>query len=122
VTVDLAEVQLDTGKVTLYKWGAPPSFLVSSVGAERIGTVNPPPGLSVTEFREQTDRFSLRREQQLVMVSDGIGTDQALRCCLDCVAEPPEELASRLLNSCDLQTADDATVVMVCLVKPEEAA
>lgn len=121
VTVDLAELQLDTGKVTVYKWGAPPSFLVSSVGAERIGAVSPPPGLSVTDFREQTDKFSLRRGQQLVMVSDGIEADAALRCCLECAADPLEELASRLLGCCDIPNADDATVVTVCLTKPEAA-
>lgn len=122
VTVDLAELQLDTGKVTLYKWGAPPSFLVSRIGAERIGTIGPPPGLSVTDFREQTESFSLRREQTLVMISDGIASEDALRCCLDCVSDPPGELAARLLTCCDVHTADDATVIFVCLTRPEEAA
>ena len=32
VTVDLAELSLDTGKVTIYKWGAAPSYIVSSMG------------------------------------------------------------------------------------------
>lgn len=121
VTVDMAEIRLDSGKVTLYKWGAPPSFLVSTVGAERLGMVSPPPGISVTAQQEQTDRFSLRREQQLVMVSDGIGSEEALRCCLEHGSAPKEELANRLLTCCDLQTADDATVVLVCLEKAEAA-
>jgi len=121
VTVDMAEIWLDSGKVTLYKWGAPPSFLVSTVGAERLGMVSPPPGISVTAQQEQTDRFSLHREQQLVMVSDGIGSEEALRCCLEHGSAPKEELANRLLTCCDLQTADDATVVLVCLEKAEAA-
>ena len=37
VTVDLAELMLDTGKVTVYKWGAAPSYLVTSFGAEKLG-------------------------------------------------------------------------------------
>ena len=78
VTVDLAELQLDTGKVNLYKWGAMPSYLVSPLGTEKLGHTGAPPGLSVTDCREQTEKFSLRREQLLLMVSDGISPDTAL--------------------------------------------
>ena len=115
-TVDLAEIRLDTGKITLYKWGAAPSLLVSAVGAERIGSVSPPPGLSVTESREQTEKFSLRRGQTLLLISDGVDQDEALRCCGDYAGEEVSELAVRLLSCCDPDTADDATVVAVRLV------
>ena len=39
VTVDLARIKLDTGRVTLYKWGAAPSYLLTESGAEKIGGV-----------------------------------------------------------------------------------
>ncbi len=46
-TMDLAELRLDTGSVTLYKWGAAPSWLLRRSGAEKIGTATPPPGLGI---------------------------------------------------------------------------
>jgi len=115
VTIDLAQLRLDNGKTTLYKWGAPASYLVSSLGAEKIGCAGPPPGLSVTDCREQYDRFTLRREQSLVMVSDGITEADALRCCLEGKDEEPGELASRLLGCCR-QEGDDATVALIRLI------
>ena len=115
VTIDLAEIQLHSGKVTLYKWGAVPSYLISGVGAEKIGTAGPPPGLSVTDYRESVDKISLRRGQLLVMVSDGIGETEALRCCMNGVGKTPGEIAVALLSAGQMGGQDDATVVMISL-------
>lgn len=115
VTVDLAEVRLTSGKVDLYKWGAAPSYLISGVGAERIGTATPPPGLSVTDYRETRDRLSLRRGQYLVMVSDGVGEGEALRCCMNGVGRTPGEIAAALLSAGRTVGQDDATVVIISL-------
>ena len=115
VTVDLAELQLDSGEAALYKWGAAPSYLVSKTGAERIGTAGPPPGLSVTDCQESCYRLSLRRGQTLFMVSDGVGEEEALRCCIGGADLPPGELAARLLTGSQLSGEDDATVVTVRL-------
>ena len=115
VTVDLAEIELDTGKVTLYKWGAAPSYLVSNLGAEKIGTAGPPPGLSVTEQREITERLSLRRGETLVLISDGVGEEEALHCCRKMAQRPPGELATALLTCGQMGGEDDATVVTVQL-------
>lgn len=115
VTIDLAEVDLESGKVMLYKWGAAPSYLVTKNGAEKIGTATPPPGLSVTDFQETCHRLTLRREQLLVLVSDGVVEEDALRCCGDGLDQTPGELAARLLSFSRLGGQDDATVVMVQL-------
>ena len=115
VTVDLLELQLETGKTTLYKWGAAPSYVVSKLGAEKIGTAGPPPGLSVTDYRELTYRLSLRRGEILLLVSDGIGEEEALRRCLELAGASPGELARSLLTCSQLGGEDDATVVTVCL-------
>ena len=114
VTVDLAQLQLDTGKVLLYKWGAAPSYLLTSAGAEKIGTAGPPPGLSVTDARETVDRLSLRRGETLVLCSDGANGEDALRCWYD-PHESPGELAARILESGALAGGDDATVAIVRL-------
>lgn len=119
VTVDLAHLQLDTGKVLLYKWGAAPSYLLTNAGVEKIGTAGPPPGLSVTEARETVDRLSLRRGETLVLCSDGVGGEDALRCWFADADEPPGELAARILEAGKLCSQDDATVAVVRLV-PEK--
>ena len=115
VTIDLLELQLETGKATLHKWGAAPSYLVSTAGAEKIGTAGPPPGLSVTDCRETTYRLSLHRGEILVLVSDGVAEADALRCCLERVGLSPGELAVGLLTRAQLGGEDDATVVTVRL-------
>ena len=115
VTVDLAQLQLDTGKVNLYKWGAAPSYLLTGLGVEKIGTASPPPGLSVTDTRETVERLSLRRRELLVLCSDGVGGEDAIRCWYD-NDESPGELAARILESGKLNGGDDATVAVVRLV------
>ena len=115
VTVDLAEIRLDTGRVTLYKWGAVPSYLVTGTGAERIGVAGPPPGLSITDCQESVHQLMLRQGQHLVMVSDGIGEAEALRCCTDGAGNTPGESASALLSAAQLTGSDDATVAIISL-------
>ncbi len=119
VTMDLAEIRLDTGRVSLYKWGAVPSYLITALGAEKIGTAGPPPGLSVTDYRERTEHLTLRRGQLLVMVSDGVGEDLALRCCVAGVGDTPGELATALLTGAETEGQDDATVVVISLEPAE---
>ncbi len=116
VTVDLLELQLASGKATLYKWGAAPSYLVSAEAAEKIGTAGPPPGLAVTDVRERSYRLSLRRGETLVLVSDGIGEEEALRCCHSSVGRSPGELATKLLSYGQMGGQDDATVITVRLL------
>ncbi len=120
VTVDLAELELDSGKVTVYKWGAAPSYLVSQTGAQKIGTAGPPPGLSITDYQETSYRISLRNGQTLYLVSDGVAEEEALRCCLDSVGLPGAEVAARLLVCASRSGEDDATVVAIGLKQSEE--
>lgn len=116
VTVDLAELNLDSGKVNLYKWGASPSYIATKFGAERLGNVSPPPGISVLDAQEQVERAVLRRGEWLVMVSDGIGQREALRCCTELGDSSPGELAASLLSCARLDGQDDATVAVIRLL------
>ena len=88
---------------------------MSRVGTEKLGTAGPPPGLSVTDRQEQSQRLSLRRGELLVLVSDGVEEETALRCCMDAGDSTPGELATRLLTCAQLSGQDDATVVTVTL-------
>ena len=114
VTVDLLEMELDSGKATLFKWGAAPSYLVDATETKKVGTAGPPPGLSV-QHREERYRLSLRRGETLVMVSDGVEEEEALRCCRPGCVRSAGELATRLLTAGQLEGQDDATVVTIRL-------
>ena len=115
VTVDLAEIHLDSSRVILYKWGAAPSWLLRGGGAEKIGTVTPPPGLSISEGRETVERLSLRRGEVLVLASDGVEVETALRRVRGLCALPPGEMAAKLLEFGGQEREDDATVAAVRL-------
>ena len=119
VAVDLAELELDTGKTTLYKWGAAPSYLVTAVGADKIGISTPPPGLSVTDCREIVEKISLRRGEMLVLVSDGVDPEEGLRCCRSMAGTTPGELGAALLAGSRIGGEDDATVVLIRLDRGE---
>lgn len=118
VTLDLAEVTLSTGAVTLYKWGAPPSWILRREGAEKIGTVGPPPGISVAQIRETVERLSLRRGEALILSSDGLDAESILRRGEVSPEAPPGELAAFLLERGSGGRDDDATCVVVRLASP----
>ena len=115
VTVDLAEIRLDTGRIAIYKWGAAPSYLLRASGAEKIGTAGPPPGLSVNEVRETVDRLSLRRGEALILFSDGVDAQRALRREGVTPQVPPGELAAKLLEQAGEERLDDATAAVIRL-------
>ncbi len=115
VTIDLAELRLDTGKATVYKWGAAPSYLMAKGAAIKIGTATPPPGLSVTDCRETVEQLSLRRGETLVLLSDGAEGEESLRRCLEDTTQPPGELAAKILSCSRTEGTDDATVAVVRL-------
>ncbi len=115
VTIDLAELQLDTGKAAVYKWGAAPSYVFLRGEPIKIGTAAPPPGLSVTDGRETVERLSLRRGETLVLLSDGAGGEDALSSLLMGAGEAPGELAARILDQSQRSGTDDATVAVVRL-------
>lgn len=117
VTVDLAEICLDSGRVTLYKWGAAPSYFLTREGAERIGQPGPPPGLSLEGTKEETEQFSLKRGQWLILASDGVDSTEALACCRASKNESVAELATRILHSGQTEATDDATLAIIRLSK-----
>lgn len=114
VTLDLAELRLDSGRVALYKWGAAPSYLLRAKGAEKIGTATPPPGIGIADARETVDRLSLRRGEMLILVSDGAEVGEILRRG-EVRPLPPGELAEWLLEECGADGEDDATVAVMRL-------
>ena len=115
VTVDLAQIDLEKGKVELYKWGAAPSYLLSEGVAEKIGTAGTPPGLSVTQCRETVDKLSLRRGETLILLSDGVDGEAAMRRASEMTRKTPGELAPKVLQYGKGNGSDDATAAVVRL-------
>ena len=115
VTMDLAEFRLDTGKVSVYKWGAAPSWLLLGTGAEQIGSGSVPPGISVTDVRETVDHLTMRHGEMLILLSDGVDAAAALRNEADLMEEAPGALAARLLEQGRGDGMDDATAAVIRL-------
>ena len=115
VTVDLAQVQLDTGKAILYKWGAAPSLLLKGGGTEKIGTAGPPPGIGVTDTRKTAQRLSLRHGEALILLSDGVDGEEARRWAVIDPEQLPGEMAAKLLEVGAADSKDDATVAVLRL-------
>ena len=114
--MDLVRLQLDTGRGTLYKWGAASSYLLKNGQLRKIGTASPPPGLSV-QTRETVDRLSLGGGEVLILLSDGAGEDMLLRTPWTAPEPSPGALAAAILERGALE-GDDATVAVVRLTIP----
>ena len=115
VTVDLAELRLDTGRAALYKWGAAASWFIRNGRAEQIGTATPPPGISMGENREAVRHLSLRRGEVLVLLSDGMDGERALSGLSWSLDITTGALADQLLQKGCEQTDDDATAAVIRL-------
>ena len=115
VSVDLAEIFLETGIVHMYKWGAAPSWVVNRRGAEKIGTATPPPGISMEPVPMAVEKLSLRRGEVLVLVSDGVEAS-SLQELPDGAADAPlGGLAVHILNKGCSRGEDDATAALIRL-------
>ena len=114
VTMDLAEVFLESGIVHIYKWGAAPSWVLTRRGAEKIGTATPPPGISVGSAQMAVEKLSLRRGEVLILLSDGVDGEDIPHLAGLSVDAPPGELAARILGQGRHQE-DDATAAVIRL-------
>lgn len=95
-TVDVADIQLDTGKCQLYKVGAAPTFVKHGSHVARIACENPPIGL-FSKMEIQTADVTLKHGDFIVMVSDGV---------LDYLhVDQPEETLKEILNTIDTTNA-----------------
>jgi hypothetical protein len=115
VTMDLAEFWLETGKVSVYKWGAAPSWLLLPSGAEQIGAGSMPPGMSVTENRETVDNLTMRHGEILIILSDGVDATAALKNPEELLCDAPGALAAKLLEQGRGDGKDDATAAVIRL-------
>ena len=114
VTVDLAELRLDTGRVWLYKWGSGPSCLLRHRRGVQVGSSGPPPGLGVGVGRESVHRVVMFPGDSLVLLSDGVDAVNAKTWAGLAGINDPGGLAAQILASC-ANRSDDATAVVIRL-------
>ena len=112
VSVDLAEISLETGIAHIYKWGAAPGWVLHRRGAEKIGTATFPPGISVESESMAVEKLSLRRGEVLILVSDGVKETSVENVSVDA---PLGKLAETILEQNGDDEEDDATAVLVRL-------
>ena len=113
-TVDLLEISLVTGKATLYKWGAAPSYWRSGETLKKIGTASPPPGVGVGENHKPEEYpLSLRRGEMVVLVSDGAVREETEAVIGAYEGSSVHELAALLISG--LPGEDDCSAVVVSL-------
>ncbi len=115
VTIDLAELRLDTGHAVLYKWGAAPSYLLTRGKTEKIGTATPPPGLTMEPAGETVEKLSLRRGEVLILISDGVEVGEESHIAALSPDLPPGELAAKILKLGCGAGEDDATAAVIRL-------
>lgn len=113
VTIDLAEIRLDSGRVWLYKWGAAPSWILRRQKIIPLGSSGPPPGLGINTGRENVSHAALDRDEMLLLLSDGIRTDHPSDWLL--ATSDPAILAAHILTT-SASCCDDATVAVIRLV------
>ncbi len=115
VTVDLVEADLVTGRASVYKWGAAPSWLLGRAGPERVGREGPPPGISVEETKPTVDRVTLQYGVPLVLLSDGVDGSNAVSGLEGDFDQPAGFLAALILEAGYTEVPDDATAAVLRL-------
>lgn len=122
-TVDVADLDLDTGWGMLYKVGGAPTFVKQGEKVEMITGENPPVGL-FQKIEIQTGRIRLRSGDFLVMVSDGVldhlHVEQAEETLMDIIRSTEtanaKQMARQILERILLYTGgtvrDDMTVLV----------
>ena len=119
VTVDLVEADLVTGRASLYKWGAAPSWLLGRAGPEKVGREGPPPGLSLEQTQATVDRFTMQNGVPLVLLSDGVDGNSAMDGLEGDYDQPAGFLAALILEAGYTEVPDDATAAVLRLHRME---
>lgn len=114
-TMDVLELSLLNGQGTLYKWGAAPSYIKSGNVVKKVGSAAPPPGLSVgNTCGAEVLRLNLWSGDLLVLVSDGVISDETEVLIRDFSGENVKSLATALVDRAEeIGGEDDMTAAVV---------
>lgn len=121
-TLDAAAVDCYTGSASFYKAGAAPTFLRRQGRAMRLEAVSLPAGI-LDGVEPVKRRFALREEDLLLMVSDGVPTEEPWveEQLTAWEGDDPAELCRRIAEAARLRCRevrpDDITVAALQLVR-----
>ena len=132
-TLDLATLDLFTGKCELVKMGAAASFIKNGPDVRKITSEALPPGV-LPEPENEVKMEDMTNGDMLIMMSDGAlnslgqgdeqNEDKMLEFLKNCPAVNPQELANAVLNhamaSCHYEAEDDMTVLVCGLYRKPE--
>jgi len=116
-TVDLAEVDVRTGEVAFYKFGAAPSYIKRGIEIRRVTGACLPAGLQNGDCPPDALRTAITEGEYIVLISDGISdilTDEWLQNLLaGWQGNDPQELAQYILREAMERTGgeDDCSVI-----------
>ena len=126
-TIDLIELDLITGEASFIKSGAAPSFIVRDGRVRRLQAGTAPIGI-IRGLETGTSKFSLRRGDTVVMVSDGIteaegGEEWLSELLCDCERLTPEEIVERIsAHAASAETHDDCSAIALRITSAEQPA
>ncbi len=115
-TVDLVELDLITAEASFIKSGAAPSFVVRGKVVHRLQAGTAPIGI-ISSLDVQSDPFTLRAGDTVVMISDGVLQNdedaQWLTSYLSGVGGlTPEEIVYHIcLHACEKESHDDCSAI-----------
>ncbi len=123
-TVDLLAVDMFSGQASLYKYGAPGTYMRRGSSVKRVGGSALPVGFGAGLPKKAVTRLTLSPGDTLVMASDGVisGEDRPLRQALAASdLEDMQELSRSILDtSADPDSpADDMTVIALRMTQRE---
>ena len=81
-----------------------------------MGTAAPPPGVGIGGAHQaEVIRLSLQKEETVVLISDGLESEETQSQIADFAGQAPKALAAALVAAAPAGEADDRTAVAVCL-------
>ena len=125
-TIDLAELQREESVVSLFKYGAAPSYLKRGGTVRRICATDPPAGLSDTALPPDRLNLTVQAGDYLVLVSDGIADEKSDEWLLNLLAgwsgNGPDALTRLILSESRSRKGlvDDCAVVVLELPRGGE--
>ena len=125
VCLDIAIIDLDSGKADLVKIGTPVAFILSANTVKVLETTSLPMGI-LDSLRPDTASYTLEENDVLLFVSDGVAdafgsTADLYEALRSCPVKNPQQLADdllqRALNAYGGVAKDDMTAIAVRLFK-----
>ena len=132
-TLDMATIDLFTGKCEFIKMGAAASFIKNGADVRKVSSDHLPPGVLMEPENEVLSE-EMKNGDLLIMMSDGtLGSngqaddeneDEMIGFLSACQAVNPQDLANTILNhamaACQYEPEDDMTVLVCGLYRKPE--